>query len=941
MRLAQLCSIIACSIAVTSASAAPSDPAALEFFEKKIRPVLTEHCYSCHSADAAAKKKLKGGLALDSRAALLVGGDSGKVIVPGKPAESMLFKSIRYDGELKMPPKGKLPDAVIADLEKWIKDGAIDPRGEVSQAPPKQIGLSLEAGRKFWSYKPLTDPAVPAVKAADWPANDIDRFILARLEAKGLVPATDADRATLARRLSYDLTGLPPTPEVVDEFANDSDPKAYAKLVDRLLASPAFGERWGRHWLDLARYADSVTLRGFVFKEAWRYRDYAIDSFNRDVPYDRFVKEQIAGDLLPAKTTEDKARQIVATTYLMLGNTNLEEQDKKQLRMDVVDEQLDVISKGLLAQTITCARCHDHKFDPIPTKDYYAIAGIFRNVKSLENANVSKWVEVPLPAAPEIEAAVKKYDAQLADLQNRVKALKAKTLPVNPETAAKGVLAVKDVPGIVVDDAKAMKVGEWMESTFSNTYIGTGYVHDKDQGKGEKSITFDPEIPTTGKYEVWLAYSGGPSRADKVPVTIFSADGEKTIAVNMKLAPPIQGRFVSLGQFRFEKDGQSFAIVSNEGTKGHVTADAMAFIPVDQVTNVAKPQAAGAVDKLAVLEAELKALLAHAPTRPMAMSVIEEAKIEDSRVHVRGSVNTQGDSVPRGFLQVAMAGKAPTIPLNQSGRLQLAEWIASKENPLAARVFANRVWYWLLGDGLVRTLDNFGTTGETPSNPELLDHLATNFIRNNWSVKRLVREVVLSRTYRQSATRVPQFTLDNDPENRLFGRANRRRLDAESLRDTLLSVSGKLSPSAGGPSFPPTVAADYGFKHTSTARSVYLPVFRNALPELFDAFDFADTSMVNGKRNASIVAPQALFLLNNPFVVEQSKFTAQRLIAERLPSDDARLTRLYRWSVGRAPTAGERAVAAKFLANRTGEPNATWAALVHAVFASADFRYVE
>jgi len=947
VRLATLSSIAACLLAVPAAFAAPPDAAANEFFEKKIRPVLMESCYSCHSAEAASKKKLKGGLRLDSKASALTGGDSGPALAPSKPGESLLLKSLKYDGDLKMPPKGKLPDAVIADFEKWIKDGAADPRVEVNQAPPKQVGLSIEAGRKFWSFKPVINPAVPTVKDQQWPANTIDRFILAALEAKGLAPSKEADRATLARRVSYDLTGLPPTPEDVDKFANDADPKAYEKMVDRLLASPAFGERWGRHWLDLARYADSVTLRGFVFKEAWRYRDYAIESFNRDVPFDRFIKEQIAGDLLPAATPADKARQVIATSYLMLGNTNLEEQDKKQLRMDVVDEQLDVISKGLLAQTITCARCHDHKFDPIPTKDYYALAGILRNVKSLENSNVSMWIEVPLPAEPEVEAAVKKHTAELADLQNRIKSLKAKTPPVNPETSSKGIVAIKDVPGIVVDDTAATKIGDWMESTHSNNYIGTGYVHDKDQGKGEKSITFDPAIPTTGKYEVWLAYSGGTSRSEKVTVTVFSADGEKEVPVNMKLAPPIQGRFVSLGQYRFEKDGQSFVIISNEGTKGHVTADAIAFIPVDQVPvpGVTVKPAAGekpqAVDALTTLEAQLKALQAKAPKRPMAMSVVEEKTIEDAKVHVRGSVNNQAELAPRGVLQVATLGTAPTIPADQSGRVQLAEWIASKENPLTARVFANRVWYWLLGDGIVRTLDNFGTTGESPSNPELLDHLATSFVEHGWSVKALVREVVLSRTYRQSALRTPNSALEQDPENRLFGRANRRRLDAESIRDTVLVVSGKLVPSEGGMTFSPSVAADYSYKHTALTRSVYMPVFRNSLPDLFEAFDFADTSMVNGKRNTSTVAPQALFMMNNPFVVDQAKAAAERLIAEKLPSDDVRITRLYRLSVGREPTAGERTVAAKFLADRSGDPKLAWATLFQAVFASADFRYLE
>jgi hypothetical protein len=933
----------------------------LDHFEKKIRPVLVAQCYGCHSAEAEAKKKLRGGLKLDTRDALRAGGDSGPAVVPGKPAESLLLKTLRYDGDVRMPPKGKLPDAVLADFEKWIRTGAADPRADVASGGRKPTVPDLEKGREFWAYKPVANPPVPAVKDPAWPASDIDRFILAKLEAKGLKPAPDADRPTLIRRVYFDLTGLPPSPEETDAFVKDISPDAYEKLVDRLLASPGFGERWGRHWLDTARYAESVTLRGLVFKEAWRYRDYVIDSFNRDVPFNQFIREQIAGDLLakaeggwrkaesgwgflsdfPLPPSALRTRQIVATTYLQLGNTNLEEQDKKQLRMDVVDEQLDVIGKGILAQTITCARCHDHKFDPIPTKDYYALAGIFRNVQALKDANVSNWIEVPLPAPPEVEAAVKRHEAAVASLQSRIKAAKAKA--PNAAAAAKGVLAVKDVPGIVVDDAAAMKVGEWMASTFSGSYIGAGYVHDKDAGKGEKSITFQPELPASGRYEVWLAYSPGGNRAAKVPVTVFSADGEKTIGVNMQATPPLNGRFISLGQFRFEKDGQSFVLISNEGTKGHLTPDAVTFIPADKVPAAVAPKATpkekAAADDLTALEAELKKLQAAAPGRPMAMSVIEEPKVEEIRVHVRGSVHNLGEPAPRGFLRVATVGTPPVMPKDQSGRLQLADWLASKDNPLTARVYANRAWHWLFGAGIVRTVDNFGTTGEAPSHPELLDHLATRFVADGWSVKKLVRQIVLSRTYRQSAEGFAASG-EKDPENRFFGRANRRRLDAEAIRDAILTVSGKLAPAPEGAAFTRNLAADYGFKHTAKCRSVYLPVFRNSLPDIFEAFDFADPSLVTGKRTTSTVAPQALFMMNNPFVIEQAKHAAARLLAEGHPDDDARITRAYRLTLGRTPTDGERRVAAKFLGDQS-DPKQAWAALFQVLFASADFRFVE
>ncbi|OWK45243.1 DUF1553 domain-containing protein [Fimbriiglobus ruber] len=927
---------------VSVCAADPMDAQKVAFFEQKIRPVLVEQCYKCHSAEAAKNKKLKGGLLLDSRDGLLTGGDSGPALAPGKVAESLLLKSLQYDGDVKMPPAGKLPAAVIADFEKWVRDGAADPR-TAQAAPRKQVGPSVAEGRKFWAYQPPKAPTAPAVKQANWPAGDIDRFVLAQLEAKGLKPAADADKAVLVRRLYFDLIGLPPTPEETAAFVRDPDPAAYEKLVDKLLASPQYGERWGRHWLDVARYAESVTLRGLVFPDAWRYRDYVIDAFNRDVPFERFVREQLAGDLLPADTQADRRRLLTATTFLALGNTNLEEQDKKQLRMDVVDEQLDVITKGFLAQTVTCARCHDHKFDPIPTRDYYALAGILRNAKAMEHANVSKWVEVPLPGNPEEEAAIRKHEGAIATLQAKIKTEKARGGPV---AARGGLLAVRDVGGVVVDDAAAKKVGEWQHSTFSGSYIGDGYVHDQNAGKGEKTLTFQPEVIPAGKYDVRLAYSSGPSRASAVPVTVCGADGEKEVTVDMRTLPPIDGRYVSLGEYRFEKNGLAYVIVSNEGTTGHVTADAVVFVSLDKAADKTTPTPPAATtkkpgDELKALEAELKRLKETGPKRQHVMSVVEEGRIEDARVHVRGSVQNQGDLVPRGFLQVATAaGKAPTIPKGQSGRRELADWVAARENPLTARVMANRTWHWLFGSGIVRTTDNFGITGELPSNPELLDHLATTFAADGWSVKKLVRQIVLSRAYRQSSVG-DKATTAADPDNFLFGRANRRRLEAECVRDTILAVSGQLSPEQGGQTFPATLAADYGYKSASYRRSVYLPMFRNAMPELLELFDAADPSTVTGRRNVSTVAPQSLFMMNHPFVAEQAKQAATKLLAEKLPDDEARITRAYQLTLGRTPTAGEEVVALKFLAAQSTATNESWAQLFHALFASADFRYVD
>jgi hypothetical protein len=767
------------------------------------------------------------------------------------------------------------------------------------------------------------------------PADEnIDHLILARMAEQNLRPGPPADRATLLRRVSYDLVGLPPSPEEVDAFVNDPAPDAYEKVVDRLLASPRFGERWGRHWLDVARFAESLTLRGFILKEAWRYRDYVIDAFNRDLPYDRFVREQIAGDLLEAPTLADRRRQLIASTFLQLGNTNLEEQDKKQLEMDVVDEQLDTIGKAFLAQTIGCARCHDHKFDPIPTRDYYALAGILKNARSLEHANVSKWLEVPLPVDSSRDAEVRKQEEAIAALQAKIKAEKDLT-PKGKASKAAGALAVADIAGVVVDDAKAEKVGEWKTSTYSGSYIGAGYVHDDAKGKGEKSLTFHPEL-SSGTYEVRFAYAPGENRAENVPVTILSAEGEKILHVNEQEVPPIDGRYVSLGHYIFENN-QGYVIVSNEGTKGHVTADAVVFIPVDALEqNKPAAKAAPNGERLKQLEEELRKLQETGPRREMVMAVREEKSIADLRIHIRGSVHTQGETVHRGVLEVATAGPAPAMPANESGRRQLADWIASRDNPLTSRVLVNRVWHWLFGAGLVRTTDNFGTTGEAPSHPELLDALALRFVADGWSVKALVRRIVLTDAYRRASGRPPE----SDPENRLLAVSNRRRLDAEGLRDTMLSVSGRLQLDAPeGPTYPVSLSSDYGFKGGSDRRSVYIPVFRNALAEIFEVFDFADASVTTGRRNTSTVAPQALFLLNNPFVLEQARDAAKRLMAETLPDDRARVLRAWRRTLGRAPSAGEAAVALKGVA-AAGSPEQGWASVFHALFASVEFRYV-
>ncbi|MBL9186566.1 MAG: DUF1553 domain-containing protein [Opitutaceae bacterium] len=947
-----------------SAFAALPSAADLEFFEKKIRPLLIERCYECH----AAEKKVKAGLRLDHAAGWLQGGDSGPAVLPGKVDESPLIKAIRYTGlEFEeMPPKTQLPRAEIALLEEWVRRGAPAPNEPAPAAVAataeagKKSGMTVEEGKSFWSFVPPVNPPVPNV-AGTWPRTDIDRFIAAEWGSKGLRPAADAERAALLRRATFDLTGLPPAPEAIEAFVRDARPMpdAFAAVVDGLLASPHFGERWGRRWLDVARFAESSGGgRTLMFKDAWRYRDYVIDAVNRDVPFDRFIREQIAGDLLPAATPEARRRQIAATAFLALGPTNYEEQNKDQLRMDIIDEQLDTMGKAFLGLTIGCARCHDHKFDPIPTRDYHALAGILRSTHTLHNYtdNVARWVDAELPVEAEAELEIAAHAAKVAALEKQIAAVRKVATAARPASLA-------TLPGLVLDDQRAKIVGAWKSSTAVKPFLGEGYLTDNNEEKGQRTITFSPVITQGGLYDVRLAYTAQPNRASNVPVTILHADGESTVTVNQRQAPPLDGHFVRLGQFRFEKDGAGYILVSTEGTDGHVIVDALQLIPAEPATVVlagtadgpkkaakktaaepADPVARKAAAELRTLEADLKKLVASGPKRPVAMSVREATgEIGDTEIRVRGIARNLGPKVPRGFLQVAMRGESPTFSPTESGRRELADWMASPDNPLTARVAVNRVWAWLMGAGLVRTVDNFGTTGERPSHPALLDHLAQRFVADGWSVKKLVRAIMLSRTYQLASAPAPDAAR-LDPDNRLFTHAPRRRLEAEEIRDAMLWAAGQLDLTLGGPNIGSGKAApgamatsEYGYVFTDTRRSLYTPAFRNTRLELFEVFDFADINAPMAQRAASAVAPQALFLMNHPFVLEQARHAAERTLREPAADAAARIDLAYRRTLGRAPTAGEKQIALRHVADASTE---AWTEFHQALFASVDFRYL-
>lgn len=920
----------------------------VDFFEKKIRPVLAQHCYSCHSA-----KKHKGGLYLDSKAGVVQGGDSGPALVPGKPAESRLIKAIRYDDpELRMPPSRKLPATVIADLEKWVTMGAPDPRTATVAKVTKDENV-LDKARTFWAYQPPKKAAVPEVKNTTWPAGAIDRFLLEKLEHKGLKPGPDADKVTLMRRAYFTLIGLPPTPAEIDAFQKDQSPDAFAKVVDRLLASPQFGERWGRHWLDVARYAESSGGgRSLLFKDAWRYRDYVIAAFNSDKPYNRFIIEQIAGDLLHAVDVEQRRMEIIATGFLLLGPTNYENQDKPILEMDMIDEQLDTMGRVFLGMTIGCARCHDHKFDPIPQADYYALAGILRSTKMIIHENVSRWTDQPLPSLTGNDKAIQKHDAAVAALKATLELAQALEKKVGKSApSASGRVSVAELPGIVIDDADAKKIGQWKHSTFSGNFVGDGYLYDDRAAKGEKTLTFIPDFAQRGTFEVRFAYVPYTNRATNVPIRIFHADGETTVKVNERQVPP-DGHFVSLGTYRFEKGSQYFVMVLTDGVDGHVSVDAVQFLPEDVAvaakTTKPTPKTPAKEQPLdtKTLAAALKRLEANGPQRDMAMAVSDAAKIEDCHLCIRGNFHNRGPKVPRGFLRAWTPSTSEqaklAIPSKESGRRQLAEWLASPDNPLTARVMVNRLWHHVMGAGLVRTVDSFGFTGELPSHPELLDYLALRFVEQSWSIKKMIREMMLSHAFRMSSGDTDPATLKVaqkiDPENRLLWKMNRRRLDAEVIRDTILVLSGDLDMTAGGSLLKKdTLERNYQFE--DKRRTVYTPVFRNRLLELMEAFDFADPNISLGKRTTSTVSTQALYMMNSPFVMEQAARAAQKLLAEPAPDDGARVDKAYRLALGRPPTSRERQLALDFL-KATSERTAAWSEFYQTLFACIDFRYL-
>lgn len=942
----------------------------LEQFEKQIRPLLIEHCAKCHGP-----KKQEGGLNLSTRALLIQGGDSGPALVPGKAAETRIIHAVEYGGELKMPPSGKLSADKIELLRRWVEQGAAWPNDSpLSREESSQRGFQVtEKQQSWWAFQPIQDPRVPPVRQMTWPKNDLDGFVLAKLESNGMQPAPVADRLAWLRRVTFDMTGLPPTPEEVDSFLADHSDRADESVVERQLESPAYGQRWARHWLDVVRYADyhdfnpSLRTASCEITEAWRYRDWVVDVLNRDLPFDQFIVHQIAGDRLPSPTGDEIYPDgLIATTFLSNGVWDRGDADKEKIVSDMVDDNIGVIGKAFLGLTLECARCHDHKFDPISTEDYYGLAGIFYSshiLKELGTKGGEYTVNrVPL-LGPKALAKRAEQEKQLADVnaklaaidqQHRFQQLAEAGKPLRP-------IAFKSEAGATATIAEdsVISIGG---TVAKDVYTVEALVPDSIAARCVRLEVFpDTSLP-----------SGGPGRAD---------DGNFVISRIIASFLPAQGngdavavKFVG-AQADFEQTGfaaksaldddlkDGWAISPQSG-KPHVVVFEVAsdvVIPpgarltirmaqqhsdkhalgrfrlsvADAITVSPTPETPERKDLLTTRDDLQKAL---SKPIPLAMAVTDGGTagglfpgIQDVPIHIRGSYAKLGPVVTRRLPRFFAGETQPAIGQG-SGRPELAAWVASRDNPLTARVIVNRVWQWHFGDGLVRTPSNFGLLSEPPSHPELLDWLASRFVEDGWSLKKLHRRILLSATYRQSS-RVSQVIYDRDPENRWFGRFAARRLEAEAIRDAMLAVNEQFDPASGGPA---------GDDFTIRRRSLYVQTARWQRDSYANLFDAANPDASTEKRIASTVAPQALMFLNHPWVQEQAKHLADRITREVPQDDTARIDRAYRLLFGRGPVDAEVAVAKQIIA--AGDPavaGSGWIDLAHVLLCSNEFIYID
>ena len=1061
LTIAAVILIGSCSAHAQVSGTGQNQNAQAQFFESKIRPVLLKYCYECHSADAT---NLKGGLLLDTRESARRGGDSGAAVVPKDVDESLLVSALRYES-FEMPPTGKLPDSVINDFVQWIEMGAVDPRdGEVAA----KSEIDYEKARRHWAYLPIVEPKLPAVKQSDWPASAIDYFILAKMEGRGLHPVDTAGKRELIRRATFDLTGLTPKPEEVDGFLNDDSATAFEAVVDRLLNSPHYGERWGRHWLDVARYSEDQAHTFSVTQNTngFRYRDWVVDAFNSDMPYDKFVKLQIAGDLIGSET-KDSYDHLVALGFFGLGAQYYKNTDKERAAADELDDRVDTLTRGFLGLTVSCARCHDHKFDPIPTQDYYSLAGIFRSSR-LHNAPLCREEDVQAynsgqKRVKNSQAALKKFlnDEKSAAAESKVGEIAKymKTVWTYQQAIASGnpvkTSELSDKTGLNefllkrwIDFLHPKKKGTnsalapWFDLTAAEdtspnideapvtvTDVATAFQQrvqrllnvrhgiattnlvvsnaDMPHEPGRPRFvtplvtkihpTAGIDVDITGAKQLYLVVSDGGNgkscdHADWLDPKLVGPNGElKLTEVKWKSLEGFSGGKIDKnyqgqplkvggktypvgigvhahtviaydlpeGYERFRAIGGLDNSGANQGGCGDQASIQFSVYTEKPVEGPVGPGndlltiVLGTDGPLAVRDADLEQFLtgekkeqfvklqadsqtaktSAPPMYPIAHSYTDSSGA-DMHVFVRGNPARKREIAPRRFLRVLAGADRPHFQ-NGSGRYDLAEAIGSPDNPLTARVIVNRIWQHHFGRGIVATPSNFGTLGDAPTHPRLLNYLAARFIESNWSIKTLHREIMLSSTYRLS-TAFDQGNTEIDADNRFLWQMKRRRLDVESWRDALLDVSGTLDRTMGGPSMN---LADAG----NVRRTIYAKISRHELDGLLRLFDFPDANITSSKRTETTVPQQQLFVLNSPFMVEQAKAFAARLHMEASQNDEARIRRAFLLAYARPPSELESKIGLSYLHGEKDPKNdlSQWQSYAQVLLGSNEFMYLD
>lgn len=889
-------------------------PEKLEFFEAKVRPILVQRCYECHSGD-----QTNGGLRLDYREGLIKGGDSGPAIESGEPQGSLLLRAIGYqNADLQMPPSGKLDASEIEILEKWVAQGAPDPReGLPTKSSDKPRGMSIQEGKQFWSMMPLNPVTVPAVGDSDWCRNPIDAFVLKELQANRLSPAPESSRREVLRRVTLGLIGLVPELQEYTDFEQDTAPEAYERQVDRLLSSEQYGVRFGRHWLDMARYSDSNGLdENIAYGNAWRYRDYVVGAFNADKPFDRFVEEQIAGDLLPDADRQTKT----ATGFLVLGAKVLAEPDRDKLTMDTIDEQLDTIGKAFMGMTLGCARCHDHKFDPIKQRDYYALAAILKGTKTFGDSNygaIKHWNEISFSTEEE-KAQLKTIEAQIAEKNGAWNKLKNEALGKLREQVRKHAADYLAVASKLTSEAT---LNEWAQAGQELQ------LHPRVLANCRRYLDNHRGEPLFAKWHELAVKADAQAIRDHYDELFRNA-----------LAQWEKAKQADAQVKKLEDSALEAARVALGDIGGFLAIPAKMEHALDQESLV----------KIHELAESARLFESAAPDETSVMGVADKGVVDGLPIHIRGSYRNLGDVVPRGFPEVMISGGAvPIFSRHSSGRLELARWLASATHPLTARVIVNRVWRWHFGRGLVESTENFGVLGDRPSHLELLDYLARWFIESGWSIKELNRLILTSATYRMSSVHPDaESALAIDPENRLRWQYKLERMGAEQLRDSILQVAGRLDSRLEGKSVP-LRNRQFVFDHTSIdhtkydsiRRTVYLPIIRNHLYSLLEQFDFPDPTMPVGSRNTSLVSVQMLLLMNADWILDSASMLARR--SQDFSSEPSRrIDWLFESVLGRAPKEHERQRFLEYVSADQTSENDPWVVLAHNLLICSEFIYV-